>query len=363
MMTFAISATVRGTLPSSISESSSLDFDGEDDFWSNNDAGGNNKIYRVGKTGTLKQSVTISGVSNYDWEDLTHDANRSHMFIGDFGNNYFSRQNLRIYRIPYPSSETGSSVTPSIIKFSYPDQHKFPASWKNFDVEGFYSLNKKLYLFTKGEGSAIKYTKMYRLPDDPGTYVATLIDSFYVNDRITGAAISPDGKSAVLISNTKIYLFRNFIDDNIFTGQFYKIPIAGSWTQKEGVSFYSNSIIYISEEGVPGNNHLYTVDLTPYIITPRLAAPLENEELNYKVKFSAYPNPSNSFVFLHNDEIFSHAEVEITNLNGRVVNHFVYENPDQNIRLETDYLPAGIYSIRMIADNRKQMSVLISVAH
>ena len=363
MMTFAISATVRGDLPGSLSESSSLDFDGEKDFWSNNDAGGSNKIYRIGKTGGLKQSITISGSTNYDWEDLTHDASRTHMFIGDFGNNYYTRQNLRIYRIPYPTSETGSTVTPSIIKFSYPDQKKFPSPWKNFDAEGFFSLNNKLYLFTKAEGSAIKYTKMYRLPDKPGTYVATLIDSFYVNSRITGAAISPDGKSAVLISNTQIFLFRNFIDDNIFTGQFYKIPIAGSWTQKEGVSFYSNSLIYISEEGSPGQNHLYTVDLTPYIITPRLAAPPKIEESNLNIKISAYPNPSNTFVFLHNDEVFSHAEVEITNLIGQVVNHFVFENPDQNIRLETEYLPAGIYSIKMIADYRKQMSVLISVAH
>ncbi len=363
MMTFAITATVRGTLPSSISESSSLDFDGENDFWSNNDAGGNNKIYKIGKTGTLKQSITLSGAANYDWEDITHDASRSHMFIGDFGNNYSSRQNLRIYKIPYPSSETESTVTPSIIKFSYPDQHKFPAPWKNFDAEGFFSLNKKLYLFTKGDGSATKYTKMYRLPDEPGTYVATLVDSFYVNGRITGAAISPDGKSAVLISNTQIYLFRNFIDNNIFTGQFYKIPIAGAWTQKEGVSFYSNSLIYISEEGVPGHNHLYSVDLTPFIITPRLAAPSEIEESNFTDKISAYPNPANTFVFLHNDAIFSHAELEITNLTGQVVNHLVFENPDQNIRLETDLLPNGIYSVKMIADHKKQMAVLISVLH
>ncbi len=357
----AITATVRGSLPTSINEASSLNYDGESGFWSNNDGGGSNKIYRISSTGSLKQSITILESTNTDWEDITHDADRSNMFIGDFGNNNSSRRNLKIYKIPYPSSASGNTITASAINFSYPDQTKFPSSWNNFDVEAFFSLKGKLYLFTKGIGNAAKYTKMYMLPDKPGTYVATLVDSFYVNGRITGAAMSPDKKSAVLISNTQIHLFRNFISNNIFTGQYFKIGISGSWTQKEGVSFFSNSLIYLSDEGVPGRNHLYSVDLSSYIITPRLSSQIINEEVFSSIKINAYPNPANSFTSIENNELFSHVEILIINLNGQVVKHIEIENPDQNIRLETDMLPAGIYAIQLIGDYRKKMNVLISV--
>lgn len=357
----AITAVVRGSLPAVINEASGLEFSGGSDFWSHDDHGGSNKIYRIGNTGTLKQAVTISGATNTDWEDITHNSTRANMFIGDFGNNYFDRRNLKIYKIPYPSASTGSSVTASVINFSYPDQHKFPSPWKNFDVEGFFHLNGKLYLFTKGDGNAIAYTKMYKLPDAPGTYVATLVDSFYVNGRITGAAISPDGKSAVLISNTQIHLFRNFTGNNIFTGQHSKITIAGSWTQKEGVTFFSNTLIYLDDEGVPGHNHLYSVDLSAYIITPRLSAPATIEEPVVTTKISAYPNPANSFVFIQTGETFSHVEVVISNLSGQVMKQIVIENPEQNIRLETEMLPSGIYAVQMSGDFRKVMSVLISV--
>lgn len=357
----AITATVRGSLPTSINEASSLAYAGEAGFWSNNDGGGSNKIYRISNTGSLKQSITILEATNRDWEDITHDADRSNMFIGDFGNNNSSRQNLKIYKIPYPTSASGNTITASVINFSYPDQTKFPATWNNFDVEAFFYLKGKLYLFTKGVGNTAKYTKMYMLPDDPGTYVATLVDSFYVNGRITSAAISPDKKSAVLISNTQIHLFRNFIQNNIFTGQYFKISISGSWTQKEGVSFFSNSMIYISDEGAPGRNHLYSVDLSSYIITPRLSTQMNNEEVFSSNKIIAYPNPANSFTIIENNELFRHVEILILNLKGQVVKHFEIENPDQNIRLETDLIPVGVYSVQMIGDYRKKMNVLISV--
>ena len=359
----AITATVRGSLPTSLSESSSLEFNGVSDFWSNNDNGGNNKIYRVSSSGSLKQSITILGASNDDWEEITHNSTRTNMFIGDFGNNNSDRQNLKIYKIPYPTSTSGSTITASTINFSYPDQKKFPSSWKNFDVEGFFSLNGKLYLFTKGDGRATKYTKMYRLPDQPGKYVAKLVDSFYVDSRITAASISPDGKSAVLISNTQIHLFRNFTNNNIFTGQYHKISISGSWTQKEGVAFFSNSLIYISEEGSPGRNKIYSVDLSPYIIAPRISSPDINEESVFESEISVFPNPANSFTFIQNNEIFSHAEVIILNLTGQIIDKKVLDNPEPKIRIETDFLKPGIYTIHFIGDNRKEKSVLLSVIH
>ena len=358
----AITANLRGTLPSIASEASGLDFSGVTDFWTHND-GGTNKIYRVSNTGSLKQSLTISDATNTDWEDITHNSDRTFMYIGDFGNNYFDRRNLKIYRIPYPTSST-SSVTASAINFTYPDQKKFPSSWKNFDVEAFFHENGKLFLFTKGDGSAIGYTKLYSVPDNPGTYTATLIDSFYVNTRITGAAISPDSKSVILISNTKIFLFRNFSGTNIFHGACSRISISGSWTQKEGVSFYSNNIIYLVDEGSPGSNHIYMIDLSAYIITPRLASSVEvSTPSNTKFDISVFPNPANSFVNIQPNESLTTAEIEIINLSGQVVDHRTIENPEEKIRIETDEFKPGAYVLLIVGENIKRSSLRFTVIH
>ncbi len=360
VITYAITATVRGNLPSSVREASGVDYNGTD-FWTHNDSG-TNKIYKVGSTGSLKQTVVVSGATCRNWEDITHNASRTSMFIGDFGNNNFDRTNLKIYKISTPSSST-TAVTASVINFSYPDQKQFPAKWKNFDSEAFFHYDGKLYIFTKGDGSAIGYTKMYTVPDAPGTYSAKLVDSFYVNSRITGAAISPDTKSVTLISNTKIFLFKNFSGTNFFNGSCTKISISGSWTQKEGVSYSTNTKIYLVDEGSPGR--LYSVDLSSYFSpVQRLESPEENtENPDTKFTFNAFPNPASSFVNIQTGETFSSLEIIITNLAGQIARREIIQNSPETLQLETEGLEPGMYVIRIIGDNRKEATLRLSVVH
>lgn len=357
----AVTLTVRGTLPSVVYEASGLDYAGSD-FWTHND-GGSNKIYRVSKSGSLKQTLTVSGASNTDWEDITHHPDKSYMYIGDFGNNNMDRRNLKVYRLPYPSSTT-TSITAAPIYFSYPDQTKFPSKWKNFDVEGFIHHRGKLCLFTKGEGSAIGYTKLYTIPDDPGTHVATLVDSFYVNSRITGAAINANGDVVVLISNTKIYIFSHFSGTNIFNGTCTKLSVSGSWTQKEGVSFYSNSVIYIVEEGSPSRNQIYSFDISSYLrlaapSVPEIASMQEENLLNIKT----FPNPASTHFYLETGEKFEQADIFIISMTGQIMNQIHLNNTEEQIRIETEFLKPGIYTLLFTGDNRRKNSVLVTIAH
>jgi hypothetical protein len=356
----AITASVKCTLPSALHEASGIDYNGTD-FWTHND-NGSNKIFRISTTGSLRQTLTITGATNRNWEDITHNATHTMMYIGDFGNNNFDRTNLRIYKIATPSS-TATSTTCSVINFRYPDQHQFPAKWKNFDAEAFFHHNNKLYIFTKGDGNATGYTKLYTVPDASGTYVATLVDSFEVNSRITGAAISSDEKSVTLISNTKIFLFRDFTGTNIFNGRFTMIPIAGSWTQKEGVSFKTGTTIYMVDEGSPG--HLYSVDLSSYISPiQRLESPEDNATPeDNKFTISAFPNPANSVVNIQPEEKFSSIEILITNLSGQIVRRELLDNPAEIIQIQTEDLTQGIYVIRIVGDNKKESTSRLSVVH
>lgn len=254
-----------GTITSLAAESSGLDYTGGTHFWTHNDGYGDNNLYRIASDGSYTRTVTVTNVVNYDWEDLTHDASRTYMYIGDFGNNDHDRTNLRINRITYPSGISGSTVTADVIRFSYPDQTSFPSTWLNFDVEAFIHFNGFLYLFTKGDGQAMDYTKMYRLPDDPGTYVATLIDSFYVNDRITSADINEDGTALVLLANTNIHLFTGWTGSNFFNGQYTHLHFSTGWTQKEGIAFRTRTQVYISDENSGAGNHLYSLSLSAWI--------------------------------------------------------------------------------------------------
>src|SRR5689334_22191133 len=100
----SITPSLVTALPASLTECSGLDYSGSGSYWMHNDGYGDNHIYKVNSSGTVTRTVTITGATNYDWEDLAHDFNRNYLYIGDFGNNNCDRTNLHIYRINHPKN-------------------------------------------------------------------------------------------------------------------------------------------------------------------------------------------------------------------------------------------------------------------
>ncbi len=357
----ALSVTARpqGSLPSCLIESSGLDFTGGTHFWSLNDSGHNEELYRISNTGVLTRTVAVTNATNHDWEELAHDAGRNYMFIGDFGNNLCNRANLKIYKIPYPSTVQANTIAADEISFTYPDQNRIPSSWMNFDAEAFFHFQGRLYIFTKADGSAIGYTKMYSVPDVPGNYVATLVDSFYTNDRTTSADVSPDGSSVVLISNTHIHLFRNFSGNNFFNGQHTQLSIAGSWTQKEAVTFGSNNEIFLTDENTGAGNQLYSVDLSQWIPT----TPTFIDYVSH-VTASVYPLPANEVI-----------NVRLSNVNAEKITFTLYDITGKSIyeaRIEDETnpfvlrvsdIPTGIYFYKLYADFKEVQTARVIISH
>ena len=354
----AVNPVYMGTLPAQVNESSGLSFTGGSSFWTHNDGYGDNNLYKVSNTGTLSRTVTVLNAVNDDWEDLCHDVSRTWLYIGDFGNNDCDRTNLRIYRVPYPSYVSGTTVTAEEISFTFPDQHAFPSPWMNFDVEAFFHFNGHLYLFTKADGDAIGYTKMYRLSDDPGSYSATLVDSFYTNDRTTSADISPDGSSVILIAKKRINMLRGFSGDDFFGGQHTLISINGTWAQREAVSFWSNNEIYLSNEDAGDGNELDYIDLSPWI--PAMTTGLSH--INESVDFSVYPNPARNFLQANVGNINGSLLFELYDLTGKAVRTLRRESATEQLRMDVADLPQGVYFCKLFLDNRELGSkrVLIS---
>ncbi len=328
---------VKGVLPANLYEDSGLDYAEGNSFWTHNDGYGDNHLYRINDVGNVLDTLTIINAVNYDWEDLTHDSARQYMFIGDFGNNLCQRTNLRVYRIPYPSDTTLSFAAAVPIFFSYPDQQLFPSPWMNFDAEGFFHYQNQLFIFTKGDSIATGYTKLYSIPDSPGSYNATFIDSFYINDRITGADISPDGSTVILLSNTKLHLFQNFTSTNFFTGMYTRLSISGSRTKKEGITFVDDKSIYLTDENEGFGNHLFKGDLSFWTSM--------NERAYEQIQL--YPDPANAFINIRTDRI-PVKNIELYNSNGRCLRKI---ETAKDLMIPTDQLSNGTYFLRLVLED------------
>ncbi len=216
--------------------------DGDSTLWTHDDGGGANALFKVNLKGRLLQTKTIPNTTNADWEDLAKDKN-GNIYIGDFGNNNNKRRNLRIFKI-----NLNDSTRVDTIQFRYDDQDAFPPKKKNrnFDSEAFFWHNNNLYLFTKDRGRE-ELVKVYKMPDQPGDYVVSVIDSLQMNTMITAADISPNGEQFALLGYGKIYLFEMPSGDKVFDGKKKCIPV-GKSGQAEALVFKNNQDLIFSNE-------------------------------------------------------------------------------------------------------------------
>ncbi|MFY9308332.1 MAG: T9SS type A sorting domain-containing protein [Bacteroidia bacterium] len=328
--------TIKASLPPVLTESSGLVATSKNSIWSHNDNSGNAELYNFDSTGTLQRTLKILNATNTDWEDLTKDT-AGNFYIGDFGNNGNTRQDLKIYRIPNLENITADSVVADTIAFSYPDQFAFPPpdSLKNFDSEAFLAYNDSLYVFSKSWSTPFSgYTKLYRLPSVPGNYVAELIDSFYTGPgpaiiySITGAGISPAQNRVILIGYKKCWLFTDFTEANFFSGNCHVFDIA-DLTQKEAVCFISSAEIYISDEGSSGSGQkLYYHNFQPF-----LSADIHEAE---NMHFSIFPNPFGETITIKLNPIeLTDLKVVIFDNSGRLLYKKSIPDNENEIHIKT----------------------------
>ncbi len=254
-------------LPKIIKEASGLEFTGKH-FWTHNDDG-IPALYCLDSAGTLQRAVQLNSL-NRGWEDLTTD-DEGNLYIGGFGNNRNDKQDLKIYRIQNPETISEPVTTPEIIQYTYSDQKYFPPdkSNRNFDVDAFFHFQGSLYLFTKNRSSPfVGFSKIYKLPATPGTQVAELIDSVYVgsgamiNNWITSADTSPDGKTVALLFHDRLWFIRGFSGTKVSSGGIYELSLE-HYTHKAGLCFKDDKTLYIVDELEAGliGGKFYAIDI------------------------------------------------------------------------------------------------------
>ena len=219
----------------------------DNQFITHNDSGGEPKLYYLNKKGKIISERKITGVNNNDWEDITQDD--KFIYVADMGNNYDTRKNLSVIKIP---KDKNSVIESEIIKFYYPEQNDFRyKKLSQFDAEALISINEFLIIFTKNR--ATKKTDIYSLPKNGGEYEAKKIGSLNTQSIITGGDYDQENELLILTSTIsfdeyyilkiKDFSLKNKKDYKI---EMYEIPIGK--TQVEAVKIIDSNTFWITSE-------------------------------------------------------------------------------------------------------------------
>lgn len=232
------------------------------------DSGNENKVIVIDTLGNTQRSIVINNTQNIDWEDLVFDE-IGNLYIGDFGNNDNIRKDLAIYKINKSDLSKASTDVSYKITFDYPEQTTFPPKKKDFmfDVEAFFEYQNNFYLFTKNRSKGFDGTcHIYKVPNKSGHHKAQRIQTIktcsdYHTCAITSATISPDGSKFVILSHSKIWLFKNYTSNSIADGKMIELNL-NHFSQKESICFKNNDILYLADEKVKkSGGNLYEVSL------------------------------------------------------------------------------------------------------
>lgn len=168
-------------------------------FYTHNDSGDQPRLFRFRLADGKLDEFRVEGAKIVDWEDLAvlTKGDQTWLYIGDIGDNGKNRPEVVIYRVPEPSSETAGNVRPDRTwRLRYPDgPHNAEALLVEPETED-------IFLITK----ATKHpSRVYRYPSDgedrgEWEFLGELKVGGPIREsqRITGAAVSPDGKKVAL---------------------------------------------------------------------------------------------------------------------------------------------------------------------
>ncbi len=231
--------TVIADINSSLKEASAIELVKNSDLlWTIEDAGNKNNLYGLDLKGRIVKDIDISNAKNEDWEDLTSDK-YGNIYIGDFGNNNKKREKFTIYKIE-DLEHIVDKTNAKLIDFT------LPKDVKSEDFEAFFLLNDYFYIFSKENSTSI----LIKVPNTIGTHIAELVTDFNLegkHHKITSAAISPNEDVVVLLNHDKLWKLSNFKPDHFFKGKVEELEFEHD-SQKEGICFKNDSIVYITDE-------------------------------------------------------------------------------------------------------------------
>lgn len=223
-------------------------------YWVHNDSGDSTRIFPIDSLGNVIKSYRynrrggqfIPDAVNMDWEDITQD-DQGNIIIGDVGNNCNCRRDLVLYYIRETDPIQMNNRVFKKVFVEFPDQKEFPASKDNFnyDCEAIFYAHGKVYFLSKNRSNS--RTNLYRLDSAQVGVVntLTLIDSFDTKGKVTGADISEDGKTLVVLTYKGVYVFESEEQEKWFEGKVRHLPL--KMVQAEGICLDGDQVLITDE--------------------------------------------------------------------------------------------------------------------
>ena len=226
-----------------------------------NDSGNDPVLFYINESGNILDERKLNCCKNNDWESLAADSD--YVYIADFGNNYDTRKNLSIIKIPIDKS---SNENPEIINFLYPEQKKFKRIYRRseYDAEALISFGDILLIFTKNKRK--KITEIYSLPKYGGNFQAQKIGSLNTESIVTGADYDKKTNTLVLTSTINfdeyyILVVNDFsLNNKDHKINVYEIPIGK--TQVEAIKIIDENTFWITSEDESSSSSARPVSYT-----------------------------------------------------------------------------------------------------
>jgi len=311
-----------GNLPEEIFETSGLIyFNGN--LITHNDSDNEAVLYELDTLSlSIQRSVTISNISNNDWEAISQDE--EYIYIGDFGNNAGTRTDLAVHRILKDDYLNSNIVTATTINFSYEDQNNFSDNGNSdWDAEAFFVIDDSIIILTKQWKSlgsvAYEFSKL------PGTYVASRVGVIENVGLVTDATYDSQTNRLVVIGYSSILSpFVGTVSslnlDSIFEGYTQK-SLELNFIQAEGLTQTNTSSYFFSSEyysrqtpTIESPSRLFSFQI-PDVVTeePEIPEEPENPENPEEPKEPENPEEPENPVEPENEEYPSEPELPENN--------------------------------------------------
>lgn len=180
-------------------------------IWMLQDGGTPAELLSVSYNGEQGPTLAVSGATNQDWEDLAigngPETGKKYLYIGDVGDNSMKHDFYFIYRIEEPAPGASQTGVADKFTFVYDDGKKHDADAIMVDP-----ATNDIVVITKEMP-----TQVFELtyPYSTSTTNTAVKKGQLVQDLVTGAAISPDGKEILLRTYSALYYWKRVAGQTI----------------------------------------------------------------------------------------------------------------------------------------------------
>lgn len=232
-------------------------------FWSQNDRGNKASLYAYDSSGASRGMVRVQGADNTDWEAIAIGpcAIGSCLYIGDVGDNYAARAQVRVWRIAAPVTSASATEPPDALRIVYPGGARdVEAMWVAPDTSVWFATKRP----NPDASGRLRPSQLYRVPAAAwsGGAIATaeLMDSLPIvpgtsvsRDWVTDASLSavrPDGRRQLaILTYGSVYVF----DADPLTGrpgaQMARCAVPPGERNAEGISWLPDGRLMLVNEG------------------------------------------------------------------------------------------------------------------